>query len=263
MGQALPQIPVETPTVNPGVGGGATIPTPANDNFPPAANDNLPKANTPGTIRTLLSLAGRANLAYQGAKLVGRVLFDPNVFGDNNAYFADTPTSDATEAAMVKQGEIDIKQNGMDPQMVRSRVRKAIEEKRQKEKAEKEAKRKAEYEENVRVNGLCKVLAAAVYSKAAEVQGRFTDLMADKLNLINTARSAPSPSNPVGSGSWDGHVQQLQGQQKNLRDRIAAYDAAHCTNPPIPNAIRDMAHADIPSKPGGTPGYPFNTPLSK
>lgn len=263
MGQALPQTPIETPATPQAPGttpGGAPAqpPTPANDNHPPAANDNNPRSNAPGRIRRIAgAVARRGALAWEGAKLVGRVLFDPAVFGDNSAYFADTPAGDATERAMIRQGEIDIKQNGMDPTMVRSRVRKALEEKRQKEREEKDRQARAEHAENVRIHGECKVLAMAIYAKAAEVQGRFEALRVDKLDLFNKAPTAPNPSLPVGSGSWKGHVEQLEGQQTNLRSRIAAYDEAKCRQPHIPQAIRDMSKAPPPTRPGGPPAYPF------
>jgi hypothetical protein len=262
MVQVLPRIPMETPsgTTN-DTGGSQTtrIRPAANDNYPAAANDNNPRANTRGRILTTVARrAARANLLYEGAVLVGRVLFDPYLFGDNNAYFADLPTHDAAEAELVKQGEIDIKENGMDPTMVRSRVRREIEEKRQREKKEHRANEAAERAENVRVNGICKVLASEVFEQAKEVQGRFADLFQDKLDLYNIARVAPSPSLPFRSGSWQGHIDQIKQQQTKLRKLIAEYDKNNCRQPHIPQSIRDLAKFDVPARPGGVPGYPVS-----
>lgn len=266
MGEALPK-PIVEPVVEPAVKPQPKLPTPANDNFPPAANDNLPKANTRGRILRAAKGVLRANLVVEGWILVGRILFDPNVFGDNNAYFADTPTADAYEAGLVKQGEIDIKQNGMNPQEVRARVRREIAEHREKKKEEQKPKEEADPkpDENVQVDGKkCKGLADDIYSKAPEVSERLQDLMADKLDLYNLTRlpdgskGSPHPSLPKGSGTWHGHIQQIQQKQKSLRDAIDEYDKAKCKQPKIPKSIRDLAHHDIPTKPGGTPGYPFN-----
>lgn len=234
-----------------------TPPPAANDNHPPAANDNNPKSNAPGKIMTWAGRLKRAGVVFEGAKLVGRVLFDPHLFGDNSAYFADTPTADAAERALVKQGEIDIKQNGMDPTMVKRRVAEAIRQKRIKERADRKAAREAEREQNVKTHGECKVLAMEIYAQAEVVKGRYLDLVADKLDLFNKAFSAPSPSLPVGSGSWTGHITQFNIQQGHLRDKILEYDNLGCKEPPIGGSIRALATVKPPSAPGGTPGYPF------
>lgn len=258
--QPLPPIDVKpspAPASPPEVPKPASPPPAANDNHPPAANDNNPKSNAPGKIMTWAGRLKRAGLVVEGAKLVGRVLFDPALFGDNSAYFADTPTADDAERAIVKQGEIDIKQNGMDPTMVKTRVRKALEEKRSREKAARTAAKKAAREQNVQTHGECKVLAMEIYALADVVKGRYLDLVADKLDLFHKAFSAPNPALPVGSGSWEGHVKQFNAQQGRLRDKILEYDNLGCTEPPIGGSIRALSAVKPPSAPGGTPGYPF------
>src|SRR5262249_10015406 len=115
--------------------------------------------------------------------------------------------------------------------------------------------------ENVEVeeDKVCKALAAKIYERAAEVKGRFQDLMSDKYDLFNVAKEGPSPSLPKNTGSWDGHVTQLKGQQQGLRNDLKAYDSKPCYNPRIPQSIRDMAKMPVPGKPGGTPGYPLTS----
>lgn len=116
------------------------------------------------------------------------------------------------------------------------------------------------------VNGdpKCRLLAASIYSKVPEVASRFKDMVDDKLDLFGLtvnaggAKGAPHPSLPKGSGTWHGHVQQLEQKQRSLRQDINAYDAAKCTQPKVPGPVRDLAYHPIPAKPGGTLGYPFS-----
>jgi hypothetical protein len=144
------------------------------------------------------------------------------------------------------------------------------------EKAEKEAAEQAAEQgaktgkDGAKVKGkddppnICKLLAASIYARVPEVVKRFIDMMEDKLNLFGLtikpdgSKGAPHPSLPKGSGTWHGHVQQLQQKQQSLRDEIIQYDANRCTQPKILKSIRDLAYYPIPQSPGGTPGYPLN-----
>jgi hypothetical protein len=137
----------------------------------------------------------------------------------------------------------------------------------------KDAKKAADGADGTKVKGdkgagdgpasICKALAAAVYAKVPEVATRLIAMMKDKHDLFNLTRKpdgtkgAPHPSLPKGSGTWHGHVQQIQQKQKSLRDSITEYDAAKCKQPKIPKSVRDLSYYPIPKKPGGTPGYPF------
>ena len=140
-----------------------------------------------------------------------------------------------------------------------------------KKKAEKEAAEAAAEKANKGKKGgkddgtgsLCKALAAAVYAKVPEVAKRFLDLMEDKLGLFKLTRNpdgtkgAPHPSLPKGSGTWHGHLQQIEQKQRSLRDSIEEYDVAKCKQPKIPKPVRDLAWLPIPRAPGGSAGYPF------
>ena len=54
-----------------------------------------------------------------------------------------------------------------------------------------------------------------------------------KIPIFNAggAKGAPPPSLLKGSGTWHGHVQQLEQKQRSLRQDINAYDAAKFTQP--------------------------------
>lgn len=81
--------------------------------------------------------------------------------------------------------------------------------------------------------------------------------MQDKLDLYNKAREAPNPSLPKGSGSWDGHIEQLEGKLNALRKAIRKFDKKKCRAPVLPQSVRDLVKQPIPTRPGGKPGYPF------
>lgn len=114
-------------------------------------------------------------------------------------------------------------------------------------------------------NPACRTLAAAIYAQVPEVASRFTDLMMDKLGLFKLTvnpdgtKGSPHPSLPKGSGTWHGHIQQLEQKQRSLRENIKAYDAAKCTQPKIVKSVRDLAYHPVPATPGGLPGYPFTS----
>lgn len=95
----------------------------------------------------------------------------------------------------------------------------------------------------------CKELAHAVYSQGEVLDNRIADLKKDKLNLFKIAKSAPSPSLPKGTGSWDGHVHQAKGVQNGLRRDVMAYDKAGCDSPKIQKRDRSLAWAQIPTRP--------------
>lgn len=59
----------------------------------------------------------------------------------------------------------------------------------------------------------------AIYDAMNEVEGRLRDLYFDELNLKVVAPCKPSPSLKKGTGSWNGHIQQLENQQTRLKTR--------------------------------------------
>ena len=91
----------------------------------------------------------------------------------------------------------------------------------------------------------CDSRLVAIYRLMAEVEGRLTDLYFDKLNLKINAPQKPSPSLPAGSGSWNGHIQQLEQKQGQLRRAITDALASGCKVPPF--AFR-LAYASLPDR---------------
>lgn len=92
----------------------------------------------------------------------------------------------------------------------------------------------------------CKRIIAQIWEAMNMIEGRLADLYIDKYDLYNKARSAPSPSLPKGTGSWNGHVTQLIGWQNRLRNLIDEAIKKGCKVPP--NAW-NLAYADIPKRP--------------
>jgi hypothetical protein len=64
-------------------------------------------------------------------------------------------------------------------------------------------------------------------------EGRLTYLYLDKLDLKFNAPQKPSPSLSAGSGSWNGHIQQLEQKQGQLQRAIADAIASGCKVPPF------------------------------
>jgi hypothetical protein len=95
----------------------------------------------------------------------------------------------------------------------------------------------------------CQEIAQDIHEKCEKLEQRIADLNEDKLGLFRKAKSKPSPSLAKGTGSWDGHIHQARGVQNGLRTSVVAYDARGCTEPKIPKKCRDMAYADLPSRP--------------
>lgn len=79
------------------------------------------------------------------------------------------------------------------------------------------------------------------------VEGRLTEMYMDTLDLYGKAYSTPSPSLAKGTGSWTGHVQQVGGWQRRLRNLVDEATALGCKVPPH---ARNLAYAPIPSRPG-------------
>jgi len=95
----------------------------------------------------------------------------------------------------------------------------------------------------------CKKLASNVWTKCTKLKERIAALEVDKHELFSKAKSLPHPSLPTGSGSWNGPVHKAEGVQNGLRDNVEAYDEAKCSSPRLPKSCRDLAYADLPSKP--------------
>jgi hypothetical protein len=110
----------------------------------PTVTDDLPQLNTYGPLEGPPPVTGRG-FVIEAWIYVGRILFDPNVFGDHGAYFADTVTTDDYERSLVQQGQDAIKK-GADPTAVRNEVRQDI--------ARHEQKKK---DKNVEIQKLCKL----------------------------------------------------------------------------------------------------------
>ncbi|WP_418120517.1 RHS repeat-associated core domain-containing protein [Variovorax sp. 350MFTsu5.1] len=91
----------------------------------------------------------------------------------------------------------------------------------------------------------CEARLTAIYRLMTEIEGRLTDLYIDKLNLKTHAPQKPSPSLPAGSGSWNGHIQQLEQKQSQLRKAITDALSSGCRVPPF--AFR-LAYAPLPSR---------------
>ena len=92
----------------------------------------------------------------------------------------------------------------------------------------------------------CKKIIAEIYEVMNVVEGRLADLYVDSLNLYNLAYSSPSPSLPKGSGSYKGHVTQVIGWQRKLRDLVDRATKMGCKVPPY---ARELAYAPIPTRP--------------
>jgi len=95
----------------------------------------------------------------------------------------------------------------------------------------------------------CKEIAQDAMTKCAELQERVDALLDDKLDLFKKAKSRPHPSLPKGTGSWDGHIHQATGVQNGLRNSVKDYTDRGCSEPKISKTCRDLAHADLPTKP--------------
>jgi len=94
----------------------------------------------------------------------------------------------------------------------------------------------------------CKKLIAEIYKTMSVVEGRLSDLYADNYDLYNLANQTPSPSLPKGTGSWAGHITQVTGWQRRLRDLIDKAIKKGCK---VPKYAWDLAYAKIPSRPMG------------
>lgn len=92
----------------------------------------------------------------------------------------------------------------------------------------------------------CKEKIAEVYRAIAEVEKRLADLYVDRYNLYNLARSAPSPSLPKGTGSWDGHQNAARDAKTWLGRAIKEALAAKCKVPPY---AWELLKAPIPTRP--------------
>jgi hypothetical protein len=71
------------------------------------------------------------------------------------------------------------------------------------------------------------------------------------MDLYNQAYDTPNPNLPPNSGTWLGHIMQVQGWQNRLKNLIARAEAMGC---PVPPDIKQLAYRDLPSQPRGN--YP-------
>ncbi len=94
----------------------------------------------------------------------------------------------------------------------------------------------------------CKDLQQLIYQAMNQVADRVGDLLDDNLDLYGTARSAPNPSLPPGSGSWVGHLNQVEGWQNRLGNLISQAGKLGC---PVPPGAWGLATRGLPSQPRG------------
>jgi hypothetical protein len=59
---------------------------------------------------------------------------------------------------------------------------------------------------------------------------RFNDMMDDPADLFTKHRTIDNPD-PGGKGSWEGHQQAYEGQQRGLRDRLNQWNTKNCNDP--------------------------------
>lgn len=152
-GTATP--PVETPPVEAPPN---NLPATKKTSVPVTKRDNKSPENARGKVKGPAPKVpkGGRGLLVDGAILVGRVLFDPAVFGDRSDYFADTPTHDDYERELVKQGNTDIREGGANPKEVREQVRRDIEQHREEQKKKGKGP-SSDPDKNVQIKSKCKI----------------------------------------------------------------------------------------------------------
>ena len=91
----------------------------------------------------------------------------------------------------------------------------------------------------------CRKLLEDIYEAMHEIESRLVALYVDKHNLKTIAPAKPSPSLAKGSGSWNGHIVQLEGWQRRLRNLIDDAVAKRCL---VPSFAWKLAYAGIPPR---------------
>jgi len=95
----------------------------------------------------------------------------------------------------------------------------------------------------------CSEITLQIYDAMNEIQQRTNDLLVDRCNLFQLAFSVTNPSLPSGcSGTWIGHIEQVQGWQNRLRTLIARAQRMGC---PIPPDAWALATRQFPTMPRG------------
>jgi RHS repeat-associated protein len=93
----------------------------------------------------------------------------------------------------------------------------------------------------------CKDFNDKVYDAINVIRNRIDDSLEDKLDLYNQAYDTPNSTLPPGSGTWVGHLQQIQNWQQRLRTLIRNAPQG-C---PIPNEAYYWATRAIHTQPRG------------
>ncbi len=90
----------------------------------------------------------------------------------------------------------------------------------------------------------CPILSQQIESQAQLVQKRLEDMVIDKHDLYNTARTL---ADDWGKGSWEGHQSFYNIERDTLKGLIALADAKGC---PVSLFAREVANETAPSQPG-------------
>jgi hypothetical protein len=92
----------------------------------------------------------------------------------------------------------------------------------------------------------CNTIMGEAFAIAMELTGRFQELLVDKLDLYHLAYDTPNPALPPGSGSFLGHIEQIQNKQSRLRTLIKEADDSQCE---VPQWVRTLASRPTPTQP--------------
>jgi hypothetical protein len=87
----------------------------------------------------------------------------------------------------------------------------------------------------------CAEILALIRARVAELQQRYAEMLVDKHGLYPIRPTKKPPF-----GSWDGHVVQYEGQQKNLIKLIRQAVAQGC---PVPPDAEEWATRPPPARP--------------
>jgi RHS repeat-associated protein len=98
----------------------------------------------------------------------------------------------------------------------------------------------------------CDKILAEIYRAMNMLEKRINDMLVDKCNMFNLARSVANPNLPEGcrTTTWDGHIRAAEGWQQRLRSLIQKAQSQGCIVPadawvlatrPLPGAPRGWA----------------------
>jgi RHS repeat-associated protein len=90
----------------------------------------------------------------------------------------------------------------------------------------------------------CKRLELQIKAVAAELRGRYFDMLSDRSDLYNNAFSSPNLGKR--RGTWLGHQQQFKDQQQRLKKLIDLADSKGCKVDPFDRALLS---ASVPTEP--------------